>query len=106
MKLRHLAVAALGAAAIGVAVSPAASAAPTWTYPPSPCSDDFAQPWELEAWSGSNYVALSPYGTADLSCGAGPKGGTYVYQLDADGRSHILGGGIPVFTTRIYWWAG
>ncbi len=71
-----------------------------------PCSDDFALPWELDAWNGTHKVAFSPYGTENIHC-VSFHGWTSAYQFDPQGRKHNLNapsGVVGAFASKLYFW--
>ncbi|OZC56384.1 hypothetical protein CH289_05765 [Rhodococcus sp. RS1C4] len=82
----------LGAGALtvglGVFFAPTASAQDAG-FSDYPCSDQFAVPWSLDAWTGERSAVISPYGTADIRCSSF-HGQTSAYQLDPQGRKHLL----------------
>lgn len=66
-----------------------------------PCSEEFAVPWSVDAWTGTHEVVISPYGTADIRC-ASFHGQTSVYQTDPQGRKHALNNPLGVFVPNLY----
>lgn len=104
--MRRSVIAAGGALALGLGIVCApAAAAQTAGYSETECSEQFRVPWAADAWNGTNKVAVSPFGTADIYC-VSFHGQTDVYQLDDQGRKHDLGP-LPVIgllAPNVYFW--
>lgn len=89
------------AVGLGALLAPTASARDAG-FSDYPCSEQFAVPWSVDAWTGERNVVISPYGTADIRC-ASFHGQTSAYQLDPQGRRHLLNS-FGMLAPNVYIW--
>ncbi|MBB5913644.1 hypothetical protein BJY24_002511 [Nocardia transvalensis] len=83
------------AACAGIALAPAASAVPPKNW--HPCSDDFRDATDPQAWDGGRHQPIvSPWGNTGVFCawdwidGVGRVGWIDAFQADPSGRPHAM----------------